>query len=313
MKAWITIVIPVYNRAGWLERTLRSVRAQAGSSLHLILVDNGSTDDSLAVCRRFQSAFRSEDFRIDVYEEPTPGANAARNRGLKEADTEWVLFFDSDDELVPDALARIRETIRKNPQAEVIGFTAKRCLPNGKTTYKRRCFSSQVEDQIIYGMLGTQCFVARTALLRSLGGWDERLLAWQDWNLAIRLLMRHPKLVWIKRPFLVKIHEHAESITGLAYAPNRENHFRSMEVTAACLADSAQPETARAVHYIHLKMLILAGLYRREHRRELAEETWQEFLRKESPSAWKKRGYRLLFRYIGAGLPGGGTLARRLF
>lgn len=312
MKEWITIVIPVYNRAALVERTLRSVRAQSVRPLRLILVDNGSTDESLEVCRRFRQENRCADFGIDVYEEPTPGANAARNRGLREVESEWVLFFDSDDELVPDALARIGEAAERNPEAEIIGFTAKRFGPDGRVSYKRRCFSSKPEDQIVYGMLGTSCFVSRTALLRSVGGWDERLLAWQDWNLAIRLLMRQPKMVWIRRPFLVKLHVHAESITGLAYAPNRERHFRAMAVTADWLADSSWPGRTRAIHYIHLKMLILAGLYRRERHRELAEETWNEFLRNASPSRWKRGCCRLLFCYIGAGLPGGGTLARWL-
>ena len=313
MEEWITIVIPVYNRAALVERTLRSVREQSVRPLRLILVDNGSTDDSLAVCRRFQQENRCAGFRIDIYEEPTPGANAARNRGLQAVESEWVLFLDSDDELVPEALSCIRAAVSRHPQAELVGFTAKRYRPDGRVTYKRRCFSSKPEDQIIYGMMGTSCFVSRTSLLRSVGGWDERLEAWQDWNLAIRLLMRQPKMVWIKRPFLVKLHEHAESITGLAYAPNREKHFRSMEITEACLADLPEPGRTRAIHYIHLKMLILAGLYRRERHRELAEETWQAFLRKVSPAAGKKGCYRLLFCYIGTGLPGGGTLARWLF
>ena len=55
-------------------------------------------------------------------------------------------------------------------------------MPNGRKANKRRCFTAKVEDQVIYSMISTQCFIVRTELLRLLGGWNEDLMAWQDWN-----------------------------------------------------------------------------------------------------------------------------------
>ena len=313
MEEIITIVVPVYNREVLLERTLHSIVEQTYRPLRLILVDNNSKDHSLTICYQFQAKHSREDFRIDVLQELKPGANAARNRGLKEVVSDWVMFFDSDDELVPGAISRIVRTISRYTQAEIIGFTAKRYLPNGRKANKRRCFTAKVEDQVIYSMISTQCFIVRTELLRLLGGWNEDLMAWQDWNMGIRILMQTRRIVWIKRPVLVKIHEHAKSITGANFVSNREVHFHTMEITEKYVDESSLKNKKRVIHYIHLKMLYLAGMYKYEKNKALALNAWNIFLQKESPSFLKKGMYYFFYRYIGFGGPGGGTLLRWLF
>ncbi|MDE7388508.1 MAG: glycosyltransferase family 2 protein, partial [Muribaculaceae bacterium] len=89
----ITVVIPVRNRARLVEATLASVAAQSMAPARIVLVDNGSTDGTEEVLRRWA------DKRTDtiVVSEPIPGAAAARNRGLREVESPYVMFFDSDD------------------------------------------------------------------------------------------------------------------------------------------------------------------------------------------------------------------------
>ncbi|MBR2378414.1 MAG: glycosyltransferase family 2 protein, partial [Bacteroidaceae bacterium] len=99
MNEVMSIVIPVYNRAVELPRTMASIVAQDYRPLRVILVDNNSTDNSLAVCHNMQQLYQEEQLRIEVVQQLQPGASAARNRGLELVDSRYMMFFDSDDEM----------------------------------------------------------------------------------------------------------------------------------------------------------------------------------------------------------------------
>ena len=100
----ITIIVPVYNRAHLVGATLDSIAAQTLRPIHLVLVDNNSQDNTLKVLLDFKKRHQSDDFKVTVLQETRRGAAAARNCGLQEATTEWVMFFDSDDIMAPDLL-----------------------------------------------------------------------------------------------------------------------------------------------------------------------------------------------------------------
>jgi glycosyltransferase involved in cell wall biosynthesis len=95
----VSIVIPCYNAAPWLRSTLESALAQTWPRREIILVDDGSTDDSLAVARGF------EDRGVRVIPQANRGASAARNLGLELAGGDWIQFLDADDLLAPDKIA----------------------------------------------------------------------------------------------------------------------------------------------------------------------------------------------------------------
>ena len=92
----LAVVVPCYRCADTLPRAVHSILDDAPSDLQLILVDDGSGDDTLSVCR----ALAAQDKRVHVLQRPNGGASAARNTGLDAVpDAEWVMFVDSDDEL----------------------------------------------------------------------------------------------------------------------------------------------------------------------------------------------------------------------
>lgn len=99
----VSIVIPVYNTAWYLPRVIGCIQQQTCDVWELILVDDGSRDDSGAICDRYAQ----EDPRIRVIHTPNGGPSAARNVGLEAARYEWVLFVDSDDRIAPDALEKL--------------------------------------------------------------------------------------------------------------------------------------------------------------------------------------------------------------
>lgn len=105
----ISIIIPVHNRDHCLSRCLESVWQQTFTDWECILIDDGSTDRSLSVCRRYAE----KDSRFQVYSQPNGGVSVARNRGLERACGEYVVFIDSDDWVEHDFLQLLYESSRK--------------------------------------------------------------------------------------------------------------------------------------------------------------------------------------------------------
>lgn len=95
--ATITVIIPTFNRAAWLPETVRSVLSQTVSPLEILIVDDGSTDDTEAVCGQFPEPVR-------YIRQDNAGVGAARNRGAAEARGDWLAFLDSDDLWTTDKL-----------------------------------------------------------------------------------------------------------------------------------------------------------------------------------------------------------------
>lgn len=98
---------------------MRSVVRQSYRPLHVILIDNGSTDNSMEMLRLFKQEQETDGFRVTVGNEAVSGATSARNRGLDYVDTEWVMFFDSDDEMRPELVERYADAIRRFPQTDI--------------------------------------------------------------------------------------------------------------------------------------------------------------------------------------------------
>ena len=103
----ISVIVPVYNAAPFLARTVESVCAQTYRPLEILLVDDGSQDDSLALCRKLAAG----DSRIRVLRKENGGASSARNLGVREARGEYVGFVDSDDLITPDMYERLAQAL----------------------------------------------------------------------------------------------------------------------------------------------------------------------------------------------------------
>jgi glycosyltransferase involved in cell wall biosynthesis len=101
MKDQISIIVPVYNVAPYLERCLQSLAQQDYSTLEIILIDDGSTDGSEKIC----DEWAAKDERIKVLHQQNHGQAHARNRGLDMAQGEWISFVDADDYLATHAIA----------------------------------------------------------------------------------------------------------------------------------------------------------------------------------------------------------------
>ena len=97
----VSIIVPVYNAQNCLERCLMSIIRQSYPQWELILVDDGSEDDSLEICKRYSN----KDSRIRVIHTENCGVSSARNTGMDNAHGEYITFVDSDDMIHPDFLS----------------------------------------------------------------------------------------------------------------------------------------------------------------------------------------------------------------
>ena len=109
----ISIIIPLYNKQNCIKETIQSVLSQSFTDFELIIVNDGSTDNSLEIIRTFT------DKRINVISQSNGGVSSARNRGIKESKGEYLLLIDADDYLMPNALEIFHELMVYYPNKDV--------------------------------------------------------------------------------------------------------------------------------------------------------------------------------------------------
>lgn len=119
----ISIIIPIYNKAAYLKQCLESVQHQSCTDFECLMINNNSTDDSEEICKDFLF-----DSRFKLYNCEKQGVSAARNKGIKEAKGEWIIFIDADDWINSDFVETLYNTTKCHP-----GYKCYTCC--GKTTY----------------------------------------------------------------------------------------------------------------------------------------------------------------------------------
>ncbi len=102
-KCAISVIVPVYNVESYLERCVKSIQAQTLQNIEIILINDGSDDNSGEYC----DTFAKEDYRVKVFHQKNAGLSAARNKGLELAEGEWISFIDSDDFIHPQMLEKL--------------------------------------------------------------------------------------------------------------------------------------------------------------------------------------------------------------
>ena len=139
--AFFSVIIPVYNVAVYLEQCIDSVLAQNFSDYEVILVDDGSTDQSGSICDRYAANKK----HISVIHKKNGGLSSARNSGIRNAKGEYILFLDSDDYWNDiDALAKLYERINRHQKTEdVIMSLATLLFPDGAMRYDREISAYQ--------------------------------------------------------------------------------------------------------------------------------------------------------------------------
>ena len=184
-----SLIIPTYNHARVLGAAIDSALAQTVNAVDVIVVDDGSTDETGAVLARYAG-------RVRVLRQENRGLSAARNAGLAAARGTFVSFLDADDVMAPTKLAAQLEVLERSP---AIGWTycdvLMETVATGTTAraserfgYAARALDGWLFPELIHGNFipAIAPLVRRTAL-EAAGGFDERLTALEDWDMWLRL------------------------------------------------------------------------------------------------------------------------------
>lgn len=199
----VSVIIPTYNRAQTIIRSIRSVLNQSYQNYEIIVVDDGSTDNTEEVIMKMNSQ------KIKyIKHSHNKGAAAARNTGIKAAKGEYIAFQDSDDEWHPDKLKKQVEIIIKLPNDVGIIYTDMWRVKNNKKYY----FSSPhiiPEDGIVYYKalddylegIGLQTTIIRNKCFCELGFFDENFPRLIDYEIFVRFSKKY-KFCHIKEPLV---------------------------------------------------------------------------------------------------------------
>jgi glycosyltransferase involved in cell wall biosynthesis len=216
----ISIIIPTYNRATLIGETLDSVFAQTYQDWECIVVDDGSSDNSIEIVQnyvdknsRFKLLIRSED-RLK-------GACTCRNIGYENSKGEYIYFFDSDDLISNQFLEIIASKIKDDQNIDYAVFPLDRFTQNPQyPIYRSRKFtgkSDELFEQLVdcRVQVNTQNILWNRNLLSKTGVlWNEQLKRCQDGDFIMRMIGLAEKGIWLDIPTMVHVRVHSESIGG---------------------------------------------------------------------------------------------------
>jgi len=191
----ISVIIPTYNRASYLERTIGSVLAQRLACDELVVVDDGSTDGTAVLVERLAAA---SVVPIRLYRQENQGAAAARNLGIRKARGELLAFLDSDDWWLPHKLARQTAAMTARPDV-LISHTREIWFRRGQRVNQKKKHDPPHGDVFTasVGMcvVGMSTVMARRELFARYGLFDESLPCCEDYDLWLRVGCREPFLL----------------------------------------------------------------------------------------------------------------------
>ena len=250
----VSVVTPAYNAARYLPETVDSVLAQTCSDLELILVDDGSTDDTLTVARRLAT----RDGRVRVFATPNGGPAAARNTALSTARGEFIALLDSDDLISPQYLARQIAVLDANPDASIVTANAINrgggATFDGKPYWPRTTGVQQLTTGDVIGQEDAVCILSvfRRRVYDTMGGFNPAFSGNEDYEFWLRaavagfvILRNHEPLGLYRRHQGSLSSDEPRMIRGVL---NVLRHTQSMLGDLSQERDVLQRQIARFTH-----------------------------------------------------------------
>ncbi len=275
----VSIIIPTYNREHLLGRAIQSVLDQTYQNFELIIVDDGSTDDT----EKLVKSFNSEKIRY-IWHGENKGPSAARNTGIQSAKGDYIAFQDSDDEWMPRKLEKQMRAFETASPAVGIVYTGRYSIKNDKKDYAPPTKWTPIDGDIFSSLLKACLVPAQVALVKRdcferAGMFDERFPALVDWELFLRM-SRYYQFKCINEPLVIKYHQ-PDSITE-----NQSACIKGFEqMLETYFEDIKQDKTLLARYYFWLGHLLYSN--------GKLSEGWNYFVR-------SLKAYPLDIRVVGA-------------
>lgn len=265
--ATVSVVIPTFNRLGWIAEAVRSVLEQTHRGLELVVVDDGSTDDSV---RRLEAD--NVDARARFLYQENRGVSAARNRGIAETRGRWIAFLDSDDVWKPEKLARQMEWHRRHPHYR-ISCTDEEWIRRGRrvnprTRHQKYCGWILLESLQRCIVSPSSALVDRT-VFETAGLFDEALPVCEDYDFWLRVGLRYP-IGYVPETLIVKRGGHAGQLSARRAAD--VFRVRALEnLLGMDLPDSVRDRVRAEI--VKRAMILAAGFEKRDGKQAGAYRT----------------------------------------
>lgn len=203
----VSVIVPAYNQGAYLAEAIRSVRDQTFTEWELVIVNDGSTDDTSQVLSRF------DDSRMRVVVQPHKGVSAARNAGIHNTSAPLVAFLDADDAFMPDAIAALRAHLMAAPDVGVAVGARRVHASGGKAgATSNRPLRLGFPELLLENDIPLDGAMIRREWLQRVGGFDESLDTNEDWDLWLRLLIAGCRLARLEK-IVVSYRIHAGQVT----------------------------------------------------------------------------------------------------
>lgn len=204
----ISVVIPTYNRAAWLEEALSSVAKQSEAPLEILLVDDGSTDETATLCKHAACD-------VSYLYQERQGVSAARNHGIRASHGDWIAFLDSDDLWEPRKLELQSAYVQAHPECKILQ-SEELWLKNGRQIFPKahhRKHSGWIFEACIpLCIVSPSAVMIRRSVFDDVGVFDEDLPACEDYDLWLRASL-HFEIVTLPDPLTIKRGGHADQLS----------------------------------------------------------------------------------------------------
>lgn len=241
-----SVVIPLYNKELSIANTINSVLNQANQSFEIIVIDDGSTDNSAERVREIQ------DPRIRLVQQKNQGVSAARNLGIKEARYEWIALLDGDDLWEKNHLAEIAKTMQQYPNQKVyvtsFKYSDSRYLFKHERNREMFVVKNYFKEAVNESLIWTSIVVINKACFQNIGYFNTALIRGEDLDLWSRLAKKYS---------IVK--NSKVTATYRIEAENRTNLSRELEKTHIYYFDIDDNLNSDERHYY--KTIVLRTLY----------------------------------------------------
>jgi glycosyltransferase involved in cell wall biosynthesis len=212
----VSVIIPTYNRASFLLEAIDSVFMQTFENVELIVIDDGSTDETAEALKKYQD-------RLIYQVQDNQGVSAARNYGLLLSQGKWIAFLDSDDLWLPKKLETQLHFFSQNPEA-VICQTDEIWIRNGRRVNpqkKHQKFSGDIfAPSLKLCLVSPSAVMIQRDLFDRVGCFDEALPACEDYDLWLRISSQFP-IYLINQPLVIKRGGHPDQLSRTIPALDR--------------------------------------------------------------------------------------------
>ncbi|MDP7565470.1 MAG: glycosyltransferase family A protein [Candidatus Marinimicrobia bacterium] len=266
----ISVIIPAFNRAHTLPKALDSVLSQTLKPREIIVVDDGSTDETNAVLANYPG--------LCIISQDNRGVSAARNMGIKKAGGEWLAFLDSDDEWLKEKLEKQWDAICIDDK--LICHTEEIWIRNGQRVNpmkKHKKFGGIIYERCLpLCVISPSSVMIHRSVFEDVGVFDESLEVCEDYDLWLRICAKY-SILFIDEPLIVKYGGHEDQLSRKYWGMDRFR-VKALEKMMSFGALNDEDEKATVNMILQKCGIIINGMKKRGNNDEA--EKWQSKIEK---------------------------------